>query len=439
VQLTHLGPKGPLGLDEQGREWRVRGAPIGATVQAQPGRKQIARRLEILTPSADQIAPQCPVFGRCGGCQLQEMPLTAQRREKQRMVSRLVGAESAPIRGAEAAYGYRNKVELSFGVRAYLEEHDKHSAAGEGNFLGFHPAGWFSKIVPLLGCPLASEPMNRVIAEVASRTLGPAWDNREHSGHWRHLVIREGSELCVSLVTSSEVDRAQVAEVAGAIAALPRVGGVLWVVTDRLNDVAQGELREVFHGVPWVEQTLGGVRMRLPHDAFFQVNAEGAEVLLRTIREALGPPVGATLLDLYCGVGALGLALGSGYDRVIGIDTTVSAIEVARDNAQEAGVAGEWHAGEVETLLPGLSLEGAAHVLVDPPRAGLHPRATGFLATLQAETLVYIACNPASLGRDRAVLEAGGWSLEQLWTVDLFPQTPHVEAVGRFTRPSTER
>lgn len=434
VRLERLGTKGPLGLDESGKEWRVRAAPVGALVRAQPGRKQIARRLEILEPAPGQVEPRCPVFGRCGGCQLQEMPLSDQRIHKQRMVEELVGIPSVPIRGADAAYGYRNKVELSFGPRAYLAEHEKDSGQGEGSFLGFHPPGWFSKIVPLEGCPLASEDMNRVIAEVVSQALGPAWDNRCHEGHWRHLVIREGEQLCVSLVTSSAVARSDVAKVAEAIAAQPRVGGVLWIVTDRLNDVAQGDLREVFHGVPWVQQTLGGVSMQLPHDAFFQVNSQGAQILLQTIREALGPPQGATLLDLYCGVGALGLALGSGYERVVGIDITVSAIATAKDNAKTAGVAGEWYAGEVEKILPELNLSGASHILVDPPRAGLHPRATEYLAALSAETLIYIACNPASLGRDRSVLEAGGWVLENLWTVDLFPQTPHVEAVARFTK-----
>ncbi len=434
VRLDRLGPKGPVGQDEQDREWRVRGAPIGAVVRAQPGRKRTARRLEIVTPAPGQVDPVCEAFGRCGGCQLQEMPLAAQRVAKQQMVEGLVGAPSTPIRGAKQAYGYRNKLELSFGTRAYLPEAEKHDDAGEGNFLGFHPPGWFSKIVPLTGCPLASDAMNRVIEVVVAQALGPAWDNRAHTGHWRHLVIREGATICVTLVTSPEVDQSRVEEVAEKIATVPGVGGVVWVVTDRLSDVAQGEERAVFHGVPWVEQTLGGIEMRLPYDAFFQVNPAGAEVLLQAISEALGSPLGATLLDLYCGVGALGLALGAGYERVIGIDTTESAIEVARANATRAGVAGEWHAGTVEAVLPTLDIAGAQHILVDPPRAGLHPKATNFLSRIPGTTLVYVACSPAALGRDRQVLEEGGWRLDGLWTVDLFPQTPHVEAVGRFTR-----
>jgi len=361
------------------------------------------------------------------------MPLSAQRREKQRMVERIVQLPSHPIRGADAAYGYRNKLELSFGTRVYVPQ----GAPGQdatGDFMGFHPPGWFSKIVEVQGCPLASPDMNAVIAAVASAVPGPAWDNRAHTGQWRHLVIREGDGVLVTLVTTPDVTREQADDVAQRIAAVERVRGVIWVVTDRISDVAQGEERAVLHGVDHLEVVLGGVQMQLPHDAFFQVNSAGAEVLLKTIREALGPPTGRALLDLYCGVGAIGLALGRDYAPVVGIDITESAIAVARDNAVRNGIEGQWVAGKVEEVLPTLELPTPGAIVVDPPRAGLHPTAARTIAGLQADALIYVACSPASLARDRVVLEAGGWRLVQLWTVDLFPQTPHVEAVARFVR-----
>ena len=111
------------------------------------------------------------------------------------------------------------------------------------------------------------------------------------------------------------------------------------------------------------------------------------------------------------------------------------AVQIARDNAQRLGMAGEWHAGPVETVLPGLDLPAEAALVVDPPRVGLHPKAADFLARWPARSLVYVACSPVALARDRAVLEAGGWRLRELWTVDLFPQTHHVEAVAAFGRP----
>ena len=138
VKLTQLAPKGAVGLDEAGRSWRVWGAPIGATVTAWPGRKQTARRIEVVEPPPNMQAPPCPIFGLCGGCQFQEMELNPQRAAKLEMVERLVSHPSEPIRGADQGYGYRNKLEPSFGVRRYLPEAEK-DGDPHGNWLGFHP------------------------------------------------------------------------------------------------------------------------------------------------------------------------------------------------------------------------------------------------------------------------------------------------------------
>jgi 23S rRNA (uracil1939-C5)-methyltransferase len=433
VELTQMAPKGAVGLDEKGRSWRVWGAPIGATVTAWPGRKQTARRIELLEAPPNMQTPPCPIFGLCGGCQFQEMGLDPQRAAKLEMVERLVGHPSEPIRGADQGYGYRNKLELSFGVRRYLPEAEK-DGESDGTWLGFHPPGWFSKIVPVSRCELASEGINEAIAVLFEDLPQPAWDNQSHTGHWRHVVFRQGEQLVVNLVTHPDADEAQVMAVAQRLGALEHVGGVVWTVTDRMSDVASGETAAVLYGESTVDFEMNGVRLRLPHQAFFQVNTDGARILFETIREALGPPAGATLLDLYCGVGAIGLVLGREYERILGVELVEPAIEVARENAAINGIESEWYAGTVESVLPTLELGGAKHVVVDPPRAGLHPKAALFLATLDAEVLVYVACSPTSLGRDRLVLEEGGWSLERLWTVDLFPQTPHVEAVARFVR-----
>lgn len=456
IVLDRLEAKHTSGLAADGKRWKVRGAPVGATVQAWPGRKQTARRTALLAPAPDQVTPPCPVFGLCGGCQLQEMPLDRQRAEKHDLVGRLVagegdldGVDVHPMRGAPAAYGYRNKVELSWGTTRYvpdsaLAEARENDALG-GSFLGFHPPGWFSRIVPLPGCALASEAMNRVIECVQAMSLGPAWDTRAHTGTWRHLVLRDAGTpdapaVLVTLVTSSAATEAEVRAVADEIATLDGVRSVLWVVTDRLSEVAVGDLRSVLHGEPFMDVALGRAQLRLPHDAFFQVNTAGAHVLVDTIEEALfpdgavSPDAAGTLLDLYCGVGAIGLALAHRFAEVVGVELHAGAIASATDNAARSGVTGRWLAGPVEDVLPGLAAARPRRVVVDPPRVGLHPRAAGFLADFDADVLVYVACGPKSLGRDRPMLAAGGWRMTDLWTVDLFPQTHHAEAVARFVR-----
>lgn len=450
VTLDRLEAKHTSGLDAEGVRWKVRGAPVGGVVRAQPGRKQTARRLALSAPGPDSVSPPCPAFGTCGGCQLQEMNLAAQRREKSDLLRRLIDvADDAPVVmhpvvGVDQAYGYRNKVELSWGTHRFVPESDLDAVRASGtsligSFVGFHPPGWFGRIVPLRNCLLATPAMNEVLERIADLGLQPAWDTREHTGTWRHLVLRdagtpEAPQVLVTLVTSSDADPQALEAAAACLDDLSWVTGVVWVVTDRLAEVAHGELRAVLRGEPTLRFTLSGVTLTLPHDGFFQVNTPGAHLLVDTVRTALGDAAGGTLLDLYCGAGALGLTLAAPFDRVIGIEEFAPSIETARSNAAANGIDSEWHAGRVEDVLPTLALEGALHLVVDPPRAGLHPRAARFLADLKAESLVYVSCGPASLGRDRKVLEEGGWQLAEVWGVDLFPQTHHTEAVARFVR-----
>ncbi len=436
VHLRRLQPKGAEGEDAEGRTWRVWASPVGAVISAWPGRKRTARRISIETPSPDAVTPQCSLFGLCGGCQYQEMPLEAQRREKQAMVERLVGHQSAPIRGHTAGYGYRNKLELSFGVRRYLPEDEK-DGESEGHWLGFHPPGWFSKIVPVPACPLASDGINAAIGLIQDADVSPAWNNQDHTGHWRHVVCREGDRVVINLVTHPDVHPPDVATVAEQLMATEEVGGVIWTVTDRLSDVASGETRQIW-GEPTVSFEMGGVQLSLPHEAFFQVNTEGARVLFETITEALGDGHDATLLDLYCGVGAIGMIVGRQHRSILGVELIPAAVEVARENAEANGIAGRWLSGKVEDVLTALDIEGPRHVIVDPTRAGLHPKVARFLADYEADRLIYVACSPASLARDREILESGGWHMTALWTIDLFPQTPHVEAVARFIRESDD-
>ena len=438
--VDQLELKGSSGIDAEGKRWIVRGAAVGETVQAWPGRKGKARIFATTAPAPDATTPQCPVFGLCGGCQFQRMPVADQRHHKSALVSRSVGELDGvtvhPVRSADAGYHYRNKIELSFGPHQYVPEalKDDPELKKPGSFLGFHPPGWFSRIVPLSACHLAEPEMNAVLAVVRDNMPGPPWNTQDHTGVWRHVVIRKGEGVLVTLVTTSGADPEAVRGLGEKISALPDVVGVLWVVTDRLSDVAEGDLREVLYGQPWLDITLSGVAFRIPYDGFFQVNTAGAALLFDTIAEALAPTGGGTLLDLYCGVGAIGMTLADRFDRIIGAELNPASIVCAKENAARNGIDGEWHAGKVEAILPTLAVDGPRWIVVDPPRVGLHPAAARFLAEQEAEALVYVACNPGSLGRDRVILEAGGWVLEALWSVDLFAQTPHTEAVARFVR-----
>ena len=169
--------------------------------------------------------------------------------------------------------------------------------------------------------------------------------------------------------------------------------------------------------------------MEIPHTGFAQVNDDGAAILLDCIRENLWKS--RRLLDLYCGSGTVSIALSDHLKKslVSKFNLRPSSVptQCRRNNVQ-----GQWFAGKVEEALPEVQAGADSAILLDPPREGLHPKACQFFASQEADCLVYVACNPDPAERDRAILESGNWTMTDLWMVDMFPQTPHVECVGEF-------
>ena len=437
------------------REWQVKGVSIGDRVWIRPLRKGKGQVLRIEERAKDHMEAKCSYFGLCGGCQFQNMSLLRQREEKWNMVRGLLGnvndIEVHPIVGAEDAFGYRNKMEFSFSNKRYYSEKEQTERKELGisstneSVLGMHPRGWYSKVVPIEHCDLVSTQMNKVLQVVQSHQLHPAWDNQKFEGIFRHLILREGSKkddrkghILVTLVTSTVAAKTHLEKLTKELAQMDCVCGILWVVTDRLNEVALGDLREVLYGVDDVYIEMSQKSYLIPHDGFFQVNIKGAELLVDILRnDILSIERREQLVDLYCGSGSLGIALGHDFTEVVGIELHEGAIEVAQKNAMRNNVKGKWFAGKVEEIVldpTKICIDDQAVLVVDPPRVGLHPKAAQFLATQRGAVLYYVACNPKSLVRDREILEMGHWKMTDLWTIDLFPQTPHVESIAKFVR-----
>lgn len=438
VTIDSLTPDGvATGLDDRGRRWAIRGAALGSVVEV-VGRPKAAFLLRTVTPSPDAVAPRCASFGTCGGCTLQAVPLERQRAAKLAAVSTLLeplGGVDHGMRGAPGGYGYRNKLELSFGVRRWLTSSELHGGEpAQGRYLGMHPPGRFDRIADAPRCEIATDAMNAVLARVRADVLAgpfPCWDPVKGEGFWRHVGLRGGEDgVVVAIYTSPGGDD----EAAWLAAHAPGWGakGVAWFVNERKADAALGTLHAVLCGEPVVVETLGPVTYRLSPTAFFQVNPEGARILCETVAEAAG--AGGPLLDLYCGTGALGLYLAGRFSPVVGIDSNAASIADARENAARSGVDATFVAGEVEAVIAGLALPERPTVLVDPPRIGLHPAALAFVSRLDARALVYVACRPSSLLRDGLALRAAGWTCTDRWAVDLFPQTGHLEVVSRWVR-----
>jgi len=448
----------------------VRRAMVGdrvrASLESRKRGRYTARLDAVLTPAAGRVAPRCPHYGQreepgrgCGGCTLQALDYPAQLEVKRDLVRRAmadrgVDAELvAPVHGAESPWGYRNKMEFTFG-----DDRDRRVA------LGLFPTGWHNEVIPLTTCHLVSEVsaglVPRVRAWVEERGI-PTYRPRSDEGFLRQLTVREAKrtdERMVELVTTpdevvetvagprpaAEVARELLEAVAGFAAELGgKVSSAWWT---RHVAVAKQPTRlesTLVAGAPVFHDELRlpdatTLRFAIHPRAFFQPNPRQAEVLVAEVLARLG---GArTVLDLYCGTGTLALCVARSVERVVGVELVADAIDNAVANAERNGLDNvTFLVGDVGAVLsdnadaPWRAEVDA--VIVDPPRAGLMPKAVEQLVAIGPPLIVYVSCSPKSLARDIAALSEAGYVVEgEIQPVDLFPHTYHVENVVALRR-----
>ena len=395
---------------------------------------------EPLPPEAISRA-RCRHFGVCGGCAWQDVEYGAQLARKEEALREVLGPSFArflkPIVPSPSVWFYRNKMEFAFGF-----EKD----APEAVALGLRRRGKFWGVTSLEECFLMSEKVAPILASARSWAAGhrlPPYHLRRHTGLLRYLVIREGKrtgQRIVILVTAPPPDEGAFEGTLAGLGESLRPHGVttfLWSVTDRQADLAVGEVRKAVYGEPWFEEKLAGVSFRLSPYAFFQPNVEGMEVLIERARTMLGAGWGL-VVDLYSGVGGLTLPLAGQAGRMTGIELDEAAVGDARRNAVLNGISNtQFVAEDSLTFLRRFSdysfLADKWGVVLDPPRAGMHPRMAGQLLRVASPVLIYVSCNPRKLAEDLAVLTRA-YSIEEAIPYDFFPHTPHVEVLVRLTR-----
>lgn len=376
-----------LARDRDGRVILVEGALPGEQVRAvvtEAHRSYArARTIEVLAPSADRVAPPCPYVARgCGGCGWQHVRPEAQGRLKAEVVAdnltRLGRLSSPVVRVGPSVgpYAYRTSVRLARGQTA----------------MGFRRHGSHD-VVPVEECLVAHPALNDLIHASAGR-FGAA----------HQVTLRCGARTGERLALLSP---------SAAGAHLP--ADVVVVGDDGLSTGRRAHLHD----------EVAGRRLRISARSFFQSSAEGAELLVALVRDALVGADDGPLVDAYGGVGLFAAAIGEGREVTV-LESSPSALGDARANLPGArvvpGDVARWRA------------TGAAVVVADPPRTGLGRQGASVLAATGARHLALVSCDPASLGRDAGLLSEHGYRLEWSSVVDLFPGTPHVETVNRFVR-----
>lgn len=405
------------------------------------------RLLEVIQPSSLRVEPRCFYFDTCGGCKWQHVDYVAQLDAKRQSVkealvhhAHLEDVEVQPALGAEATYFYRNKMEFSFSTNRWLTPKEIATGADfDTNFaLGLHVPGNFYKVLDLEECHLQSDLSTRLVNGVrafAKMHGWKPWDIRAHTGFLRHLVIRQGAhtgETMVNLVTNGR-DEARMAELA--LYLQMEFSEVTTFVNTINTGVAQTSYGEAIHtvfGPGVIHDTIGRYRFEIAPNAFFQTNTRQAEQLYEVARDFADLKPDDLLYDLYCGAGTISLFVAEHVKHVVGVELVEEAVQNARANAKANGVENcTFVSGDMLKLFTPdfVAQHGKPNVLiVDPPRAGMHPKVVRQIAQLRPERFVYVSCNPQSQARDLDVLKEM-YTVEAVQPVDLFPHTHHTENV----------
>jgi len=400
----------------------------------------------LTAPANDAARPSvegnpCPHFGICGGCQIQDVPYPKQLERKAGFLTGLLKPlgwdQPVRIHPSPDIWYYRNKMEFSF--------QDVYPAPPQGEdylLLGFKRKKRWDKVLNISECRLLSPQAPALVAAVHAwaRAEGLApYNLHRRQGFLRHLVVREargaGGRMVLLVTTPGELPgKSFVSAVRSAYPATTILRGI----HAGLADVAKGERTETLHGPGAIIETLLGRSFRISPHTFFQTNTAGAAVLYGRIRDWLKEIGPKSLLDLYCGSGAISLCVSDLCGRVLGVEAVPSAVQDARANAAANRVSNaEFTEAKVEDVLPALVPRGleADAVILDPPRSGLHPAALKALRPLSPRWVVYVSCNPVAMVRDLELL-SDFYALERAEAVDLFPHTEHVEALALLRRRS---
>lgn len=381
---------------------------------------------------------QCPVYRKCGGCQLQNMDYKHQLEWKQNYVERLLRRfhRVNPIIGMKNPYNYRNKVSAAFST-------DRNGKTISGVYQSST-----HRVVPVDKCMIEDKKADAIIVTIrkllASFKIQP-YNEFRGFGLLRHVLVRRGfktNEIMVVLVLTSPILPAKNNFVKALLKEHPEITTVVLNVCNKKDSMVLGDNRQVLYGKGYIEDVLCGLRFRISPKSFYQINPLQTEALYNKAIEFAELSGSETAIDAYCGIGTIGMIAAKHLKEVIGVELNRDAYNDAKRNAKLNKIENisfvNADAGEYMTELAEAG-ENIDVVLMDPPRAGSDEAFLSSIVRLSPEKVVYISCNPDTLARDLNYLTRNGYEAKKIQPVDMFPHTNHVETVILLSRKAARR
>lgn len=394
--------------------------------------------LKILEPAKDRVKPLCPVYNRCGGCQLQHLSYSAELMEKQQQVKdalerigHLKNLTVLPTLGAADPWAYRNKMQFPVSSKA----------KGKLDIGCF--AASTHRVINVENCAIQKEQNNQIVAVVREwmkQYKIPAYNEDKETGIVRHIMGRVGvhtGEVMVCLVTAGDMVPHMKELVRMLKTAIPGLASVVQNINKRHTNVILGEKTKKIYGSETIHDSIGTLKFNISAQSFFQVNSEQAQKLYETALEFANLSGNETVADVYCGTGTITLFLAQRAKQVYGIEIVAPAIHDAIKNARENKIHNaEFILGDAAYKLPELIGSGIHPdvIILDPTRAGCEEKVLAAIARVKPKRVVYVSCNPATLARDLEYLTQHGYTAVKAQPVDLFSRTHHVECVCLMSR-----
>ncbi len=400
----------------------------------------------IVEPSKDRIEPFCRHFGVCGGCKWQPLPYHLQLEAKRQQVEdqlvrigHLSVPEIRPTIPSDKTIYYRNKLEFTYSSkRWFLKDENPDELPPEDRIgLGFHVGKFFDKVLDIKECFLQKDPSNaiRLFCKEYAVTHGlQFFDIRENVGFIRNMFVRttETGDLMVIMCFFYEDREVREAMLDAISQEFPQITSLYYVINSKLNDSIGDQECILYKGEPTIRETMEGLTFRIGAKSFYQTNSGQALKLYSVARDFADLTGNEIVYDLYTGTGTIAQFVSRKASKVIGIEYVPEAIEDAKVNAAANGITNcEFYAGDMKDVLVDsfIRKHGRPDVIIlDPPRAGIHPDVAKVILEASPSRIVYVSCNPASQARDLAIL-CGKYEITAVQPVDMFPHTQHVENV----------
>ncbi len=415
------------------------GEQVEAVITRRKSRYLIGRVKNIISRCDDRIQPSCAHFEICGGCTWQDLDYDKQIYYKRKQIidslahiGKIDNVDVAETIASVDRFYYRNKMEFSF------------NRTDEENFnLGLHHRGRYDAIFDIVDCRLQSEKSNEIVKYVRDYVKKhnlSVGNVSEHEGLLRFLVIREGKnsgQIMLNIVTRNDINSDIGPLASDIVAKFPEISTIVQNINEKKSNIAYGESEIILFGPGYIEEKILDKIFRIYANSFFQTNSRQAEILYQQIFYFLQPQKSDKLLDLYCGTGTIGICAANQVNDVLGIDSEEAAITAAWENARVNKIANiRFITGQMREMLRMRPEDFADYncAVLDPPRAGIHPKALKQIIALDLEKIVYVSCNPTTFARDAASIKEAGYEINHVVPVDMFPHTMHIELVGGFYR-----